>query len=117
MATTTTTGNETTDKPGGGGGGDGRRPEPLTAELVIEGGQPVGGIQEIAVSKGDRVRIAVRSDTAGDVDVHGYEIEQPVKVGGVTTIEFTADIDGLFEMELHQSSGEHAHLAELTVNP
>lgn len=87
-----------------------------TATIQVKGGEPVGGIAEVEVNKGDEVTIEVSSDEAGEVHVHGYEIEKPVKAGGTVEVPFTADIDGKFEIELHLEDTE-AQIAELTVQP
>ena len=87
-----------------------------TAAIQVKGGEPVGGIAEVEVTKGDEVTIQVSSDQAGEVHVHGYEIEKPVKAGGTVEVPFTADIDGKFEIELHLAETE-AQIAELTVQP
>ena len=89
---------------------------PPTASIVVEDGQPVGGVQEVEVSKGDRVALQVGSDQAGEVHVHGYEIDKPLKAGGSVLVTFPARIDGVFEIELHLDSGD-VEIAELTVQP
>ena len=45
-------------------------------------------------------------DAAGEVHVHGYEIEKPIEAGGTVQVDFTADIDGKFEIEQHFETGE-----------
>jgi hypothetical protein len=102
----------TTQSDTGGGG----KPEAKIPTIEVEGGQPVNGVEELEYAVGDRVQVKVTSDLAGDVDVHGYEIEEPVEAGGSVTLDFPAEIEGVFEMELHRHEGE-AQIAELTVNP
>lgn len=85
---------------------------PLT--IVIEGGEPVGGVAELEATKGDRVRFVVRSDVADEVHVHGYDISKEVEAGGQVAFDFPANIDGAFEVELEGSATE---IAELTVQP
>ena len=87
-----------------------------TASIEVRGGEPVGGVEEIEVTKGDEVRLQVSSDMTGEVHVHGYEIEKEVEAGGKVTVAFPADIDGKFEIELHLD-GSEAQIAELTVQP
>lgn len=90
-----------------------------TASISVKGGEPVGGVAEIEVVKGDEVTIEVSSDRAGEVHVHGYEIEKPVEAGGTTRVRFTAEIDGKFEIEQHFDTGDphNAEIAALTVQP
>ena len=91
------------------------RPEPEVTTIVVDAsGKPVGGIAEISVDEGDQVRFDVKSAVADEVHVHGYDVEREVPAGGTGALAFTADIEGLFEVELHHS-GEQ--IAELRVNP
>lgn len=82
--------------------------------IVIEGGEPAGGVQELEFTAGDQVVFEVDSDVAEEVHVHGYDIEVDVEPGKPAKVDFTADIEGVFEVELEESAVE---IAELTVNP
>ena len=97
--TTTTT--ETTPAP----------PEPVVEKIDVKGGQPVGGLKKISVKKGEQIEINVTSDTAGDAHLHGYDIEKKLEPGKTAKFSFKADIEGVFELELHPST----HLAKITV--
>ena len=89
-------------------------PEPEDPTIVIRGGEPVDGVAELDYTKGDQARFRVRSDVADEVHVHGYEIIKNVDAGGSVKFDFSADIDGLFEVELE---GSHLQIAELRVQP
>lgn len=52
---------------------------------------------------GARVVLAVTSDTADELHVHGFDQSVELKPGRRTTLELTADSPGLFEVELHES--------------
>jgi hypothetical protein len=97
----------------------GNVPAPPTASITVKGGEPVGGPAEVEVTKGDEVTLEISSDADGEVHVHGYEIEKPIKAGATVKVAFTADIDGKFEIEQHFESGEphEVQIAELTVQP
>lgn len=82
--------------------------------IVVEGGEPAGGVQELEFDAGDEVRFEVESDVAEHVHVHGYDVIQDVTPGKPVTFEFPADIEGVFEVELEDS---HTQIAELTVRP
>lgn len=82
--------------------------------IVVEGGQPAGGVEELEFDAGDQVRFEVDSDIAEHVHVHGYDVIQDVTPGKPVVFEFPADIEGVFEVELEDS---HTQIAELTVNP
>jgi hypothetical protein len=87
---------------------------PFTIAIVVEGGQPRGGIARPSVNVGRRVRLSVRSDVAEEIHLHGYDIAQDVAAGGTAVIAFVADVPGRFEVELEHSG---VQLAELTVTP
>jgi plastocyanin len=87
--------------------------------IRIKGGKVVGGPPDIKVTKGDHVRIVVSSDAHDDVHLHGYDIEKPVEPGQPAQFNFTANIEGIFEIESHvaEDAGREPLLAKLTVEP
>jgi plastocyanin len=90
------------------------QPEPADTRIRVRDGQPVGGVQTIEVEKGDRIRFTVSSDQSDEVHVHGYDLERPVGPDAPARFSFTADADGIFEVELH---GSGAQIASLEVQP
>lgn len=82
--------------------------------VVVRDGEPVGGVQELEFSAGDRIRFDVRSDVADEVHVHGYDLMQDVPANGEISFDFPAEIEGIFEVELE---GRKEQIAELRVNP
>jgi nitrous oxide reductase len=82
--------------------------------IVVEGGEPEGGVQKLKFKKGDKVEIDVVSDQADEAHLHGYDIEKELKPGETAQFRFTADKEGVFELELHESE---AQLAKITVEP
>ena len=102
--TQTTTETETTSPPD----------EPTVVRIVVENGQPNGGIVRRAVTEGDRVVIVVKSDVADHVHLHGYDIMRDVVAGGMARIAFEAALPGRFEVELEDRG---VQIAELTVRP
>jgi FtsP/CotA-like multicopper oxidase with cupredoxin domain len=93
--------------------------EPRVHRIEIRGGQPVGGVQDIKVKKGDEVTIVVSADAEDDIHLHGYDIEKPVEPGKPATFKFKADIEGIFEMESHvaEDAGREPLMGKLTVEP
>jgi ABC-type glycerol-3-phosphate transport system substrate-binding protein len=85
-----------------------------TPTIVVRNGEPVGGLQELEYDAGDEIRFRVSSNQADEVHVHGYDVEKEIPAGGAVTIAFPADIEGIFEVELH---GSETQIAELRVNP
>jgi hypothetical protein len=88
----------------------------VTAEatIVVKGGEPVGGVQELEYDAGDQIAFGVESDVADEVHVHGYDLMEDVTAGGTAEFSFPADIEGIFEVELE---GRKEQIAEIRVNP
>jgi hypothetical protein len=89
-------------------------PEPEVATIVVQGGEPSGGVRELEFASGERVRFEVESDVAEEVHVHGYDVIKRVQPGKPVSFDFPAEIEGRFEVELEES---HTQIAELSVNP
>ena len=83
----------------------------ITVEVV--GGAPVGGHQRVEVGLGSVVALMVTSDTAEEVHVHGYDILRAVSDGQPAHLAFTAEIPGVFEVEL-EGSGRLLVLLEVS---
>ena len=91
------------------------KPAPEVTTIVVRGAQPVGGVQEIDVKKGERVRLRVTSpDTTDHIHIHGYDLMKDLKPGRQARFAFTADADGIYEIELEDAG---VLIAELTVKP
>jgi len=85
--------------------------------LTVRDGQPVGGVRTLTYDMGDEVMLEVRLNTpAEEVHVHGYEIAKPAEQSPVR-LSFPADLDGIFEIELHSLDGSEEQIGELRVNP
>jgi hypothetical protein len=95
------------------GGGNGRGATGLPT-IVLRGGQPVGGVQDLSFRQGDRIRFRVKSDVSDEVHLHGYDLLEPVKAGGSVEFDVPASLEGVFEAELEERA---VPLAEITVQP
>jgi hypothetical protein len=56
--------------------------------------------------------LAVTSDVADEVHLHGYDISRDVQAGGTVRIAFRATLPGRFEVELE---GRGIQIGDLTV--
>ena len=56
----------------------------------------------IDVARGQTVRVTVTSDVADMVHVHGYDKSVALQPGVAGTVEFVADLDGLYDVETHE---------------
>ena len=100
-------------KPEKGGKPD-KPAKPEVPVIEIKGGQPVGGVAELEVPKGDEIRFIVESDVDEEIHLHGYDVSQDVQAGGKVEFKVPATIEGVFEVELEHSV---VPIAEISVVP
>jgi FtsP/CotA-like multicopper oxidase with cupredoxin domain len=72
-------------------------------QVRVAGGKVETAQRRVRVSRGDRVRIQVQSDQADEVHVHGFDLSEDVGPGKPATVEFTADLPGVWEVELENA--------------
>jgi heme/copper-type cytochrome/quinol oxidase subunit 2 len=87
-------------------------PTPKPEVPIVNAGS--GDVTNLRFKEGDTVRFRVRSDTADEVHVHGYDLMKDVEPGQTVTFSFPATITGIFEIEL-EHAGEQ--IAQLRVDP
>jgi len=95
-ATSTTSGPATTAEPT-----TAADPTPVI-EVRVVGGKPQGGVRRERIQSGETVVLRVIADVADEVHLHGYDKSADVAPGKPAQIRFTADIPGVFEVELEQ---------------
>lgn len=93
------------------GCGSSSAPSKLNATITVEHGKPKGGVQSLKVKQGGSVHLAVKSDTADEVHIHGYDLHKEVAKGATVTFDFPAKIDGGFVIELEDAKQTLANLA------
>jgi hypothetical protein len=71
-------------------------------EVRVAGGKVQGGVRRERVQSGDTIVLRVVADVADEVHLHGYDRSADVAPGKPAQIRFTADIPGVFEVELEQ---------------
>lgn len=82
-----------------------------TIEIVVSG-DDVDGDDRYTVALGSAVSISVAADMSEELHVHGYDLFADIEPEAPGMITFTADIPGIFEVELE---GSHRLLFELVV--
>jgi hypothetical protein len=97
-----------------GGGSDDKKTASGPQTVTVVNGKPDGGVKTITYKKGDTVDLTVRSDTADEIHIHGYDVHKDVEKGGSVHFSFPAKIDGKFVVEL-ENAGEQ--IASLQVEP
>lgn len=117
ITNTTTAGGESADgdEQGDKAGGKPAQADAGVPTIVIgEDGKPVGGVAELTVERGERVRFKVESAVADHVHVHGYDLMKDVEPGRVAGFDFPATLEGIFEAELEDRAEP---ILELRVEP
>jgi hypothetical protein len=71
--------------------------------VTFEHGEAAGDTGRVQVAEGTSITLVVTSDTADEVHVHGYDVEKALSPGTPATLQFTADVAGVFEVELHHA--------------
>ena len=90
------------------------KPEPRVDRIRVRAGEPVGGVKNLTWEKGDNIRVAVASDEAHEVHIHGYDLSKDVAAGGTARFKIDANLDGIYEIELEDLAEP---IAELKVEP
>ncbi len=98
----------------GGGSNDSTKTASGPQTVTVVNGKPDGGVKTITYKKGDTVDLTVKSDTADEIHIHGYDVHKDVTKGGSVHFAFPASIDGKFVVEL-EAKGEQ--IASLQVEP
>jgi heme/copper-type cytochrome/quinol oxidase subunit 2 len=60
-------------------------------------------VGRVPVPAGEQVTLAITSDVADEVHVHGYDLTAALTRGQPTELTFAATIPGVFEVELHDA--------------
>lgn len=92
-----------TDAAPSSSGASASAPDDLIAVVVANGKvSPKPSVHKVHL--GDRVRLTVTSDRPDQVHLHGYNKEIEIQSGKPGTIDFVADVPGVFEVETHKSN-------------
>jgi hypothetical protein len=89
-------------------------PKDAPETIRIKAGKPVGGVKTLKFRHGDEIALRFTSDEPGEVHIHGYDQEVGVGPGGAKVVRFKASLEGIFEIEDHESE---ELLAKLEVRP
>ena len=94
-------------------------PEVSVTRIQVQGGVVQGGPQSIEVEQGEPVRIIVAADAADEIHLHGYDLTREAAPGAPARFNFTANLEGVFELESHtaEDAGLEPLVARLVVNP
>jgi len=82
-------------------------------DVIFEGGVVEGPVT-VSVAVGEQVSVWVLTDTDAEIHVHGYDLFFEATAGVPIEIALTADVPGIFEVELEET---HTPLFQLEVTP
>jgi hypothetical protein len=75
----------------------------VVVEAKVTGNQVETASRRVRIDLGQKVRVQVEADRAEEVHVHGYDLKGDVAPNKPAVIDFTANVPGVFEVELEQS--------------
>jgi hypothetical protein len=97
-------------------GGGNNAPDTVTAAITVDKtGHPDGGLKHLTVKRGGTVDLTVTPAIADEVHIHGYNLEKGTEAGKPVAFHFKANMDGVFEIEVHKPTANQ--IAELEVQP
>jgi heme/copper-type cytochrome/quinol oxidase subunit 2 len=115
-----------------GGGGDGNRSAAATTagpagsattaagadgaqtvQVTVTGTDVQTAERRVKVPLDGKVRLEVTADRTDEVHLHGYDRKVDIEPGKPAVLEFTADVPGVFEVELEEAG---LKLVELQVS-
>ena len=73
-----------------------------TIRITYASGKVSGVANRVQVKQGTKVSLIVTSDVADEVHLHGYDKHADGPAGGTITIAFTADLPGIYTVELER---------------
>lgn len=80
----------------------------------LEDGLISSGNAELDIRRGETLALEVRSNSADELHLHGYDFELDLLPTQPALLQFTADRAGRFEFELHKA---HREIGVLLVQP
>jgi hypothetical protein len=78
----------------------------VLVQAKVTGNNVATTSKRVRVDLGQKVRIQVEADRAEEVHVHGYDLKGDVAPGKPAVIDFTANVPGVFEVELEEAGLE-----------
>jgi heme/copper-type cytochrome/quinol oxidase subunit 2 len=88
----------TTAAPGTTAAGDAQ-----TVQITVTGTKVETAERRVKVPLDGKVRLEVTADRADEVHLHGYDRKVDLAPGTPAVLEFTADVPGVFEVELEEA--------------
>jgi hypothetical protein len=83
-------------------------------DFVLKDGKLASGQSVIQVHRGEQVVLRIKSNTADELHLHGYDLQARITPQETAVLEFSANRTGRFTLELHEAQTE---LGALEVYP
>jgi hypothetical protein len=83
--------------------------QPLTINVTVTGAKTMQP-SDLSAHLNDTITLNIKSDTDGEVHLHGYDIHFVAKAGQAVSQTFKADNTGDFEIEWESTSTHLGHL-------
>jgi heme/copper-type cytochrome/quinol oxidase subunit 2 len=74
-----------------------------TVHITVTGTKVETAERRVKVPLDGKVRLEVTADRADEVHLHGYDRKVDLAPGTPAVLEFTADVPGVFEVELEEA--------------
>jgi heme/copper-type cytochrome/quinol oxidase subunit 2 len=74
-----------------------------TVQITVTGTKVETAERRVKVPLDGKVRLEVTADRADEVHLHGYDRKVDIEPGTPAVLEFTADVPGVFEVELEEA--------------
>lgn len=74
-----------------------------TVQIMVNGSDVQTAERRVKVPLDGKVRLEVTADRADEVHLHGYDRKVDIEPGTPAVLEFTADVPGVFEVELEDA--------------
>jgi len=74
-----------------------------TVQITVTGTKVETAERRVKVPLDGKVRLEVTADRADEVHLHGYDRKVDLAPGTPAVLEFTADVPGVFEVELEEA--------------
>jgi heme/copper-type cytochrome/quinol oxidase subunit 2 len=84
-----------------------------TVQVTVTGTDVQTAERRVKVPLDGKVRLEVTADRTDEVHLHGYDRKVDIEPGRPAVLEFTADVPGVFEVELEEAG---LKLVELQVS-
>ena len=85
-------------------------PSATTIDITVAGGKVTTVSKRPAVERGATVQLRLTADVVDEVHLHGYDKSVDTVPGTAVTLEFVADIAGVFEVELEKTGKQLINL-------